>query len=172
LDGPGDLRDFFELFGGRHRGGQRARRGQLRDSILVLLADQPRNGYQLMAELSQRTLGAWHPSPGAVYPCLNQLTDEDLIESVDLDGQKCFQLTEAGQRAAAEVAGEPWADHKGHPWHPEPEAKTALNELRQLGLALRTAVSTGDAVQLGAIATEVANCRRAIFAILAQAPEN
>jgi DNA-binding PadR family transcriptional regulator len=143
----------------------------LRDSILVLLADQPRNGYQLMAELSQRTLGAWQPSPGAVYPCLNQLTDEGLIESVDLDGQKNFRLTETGRQVAADLNNEPWADHKGHPCHPGPETKSALNELRQLGLALRTAIGTGDAAQLEAIAAEVAACRRAIFAILARDPQ-
>ncbi|MDR1448697.1 MAG: PadR family transcriptional regulator, partial [Propionibacteriaceae bacterium] len=72
--------EVFAEFGWRGRG--RARRGKLRDSILVLLAERPRNGYQLMAELAERTLGAWQPSPGAVYPCLTQLAEEDLIEAV------------------------------------------------------------------------------------------
>ena len=84
--GPGPRRG-----GGRHGGrefgfpgfgpprGPRARRGDVRAALLVLLAEEPRNGYQLMQEIEQRSDGVWRPSPGSVYPALQQLEDEGLI---------------------------------------------------------------------------------------------
>src|SRR4051812_45654306 len=53
--------------GGR-RGGRRARRGDIRAAILLLLAEEPRNGYGLMQEIEERSGGVWRPSPGSVYP--------------------------------------------------------------------------------------------------------
>ena len=51
--------------GGR-RGG--ARRGDIRGAILLLLADQPMHGYQLMQEMAARTDGAWRPAPARSIP--------------------------------------------------------------------------------------------------------
>lgn len=116
-------------FGGdRHqhrRGGQqqgrarRARRGDVRNAVLHLLAGGPMNGYQLMQEISERTFGEWQPSSGAIYPALAQLEDEGLIEQVEQDGRKAYTLTDAGRRAAEDgpdpgfAAGhepaDPWA---------------------------------------------------------------
>ena len=48
-------------FGHRRR---RMRRGDVRAAILLLLGEEPRNGYQVMQELEQRSDGAWRPSPG------------------------------------------------------------------------------------------------------------
>ena len=56
-----------------------------------------------MQTLSDRTAGAWRPSPGAVYPALSQLEDEGLIEAFDNDGQKAFRLTEVGKQEASQV---------------------------------------------------------------------
>src|SRR4051812_4893983 len=44
------------------RRGTRARRGDVRTAILSLLAEAPRNGYQIMQELEQRSGGSWRPS--------------------------------------------------------------------------------------------------------------
>ena len=74
---PGAAFGFLNMF---RRGGARARRGDIRSGILALLAEQPRNGYQIMQELEQRSRGMWRPSPGAVYPALQQLEDEGLID--------------------------------------------------------------------------------------------
>src|SRR3954449_11332600 len=61
---------------GRRR---RMRRGDVRAALLVLLAEEPRNGYGLMQEIEQRSEGEWRPSPGSVYPALSQLEDEGLV---------------------------------------------------------------------------------------------
>lgn len=98
--------------GGRPGGGRpwgRARRGDVRSAILALLAERPMHGYEIIAELSQRTEGLWRPSPGSIYPTLQLLEDEGLIvaQSDEAGGKRRFSLTEEGQQAAAEVAKGP-----------------------------------------------------------------
>lgn len=91
---------------GRGRGG-RAGRGDLRQVILVLLAEKPMHGYQLIAEIGERTDGAWTPSPGGIYPNLSLLEDEGLITMSVEDGRKLATLTADG---CAQVEGNPeWA---------------------------------------------------------------
>jgi len=79
--------------------GPKASRGDVRAPILALLREGPRNGYQIMSEIEERSGGAWRPSPGAVYPALQQLADEGLIEAEEeSSGRRTFGLTEAGRR--------------------------------------------------------------------------
>src|SRR5213079_3522103 len=82
-------------FGGGRR--RRMRRGDVRAAVLVLLAEEPRNGYGLMQEIERRSDGVWRPSPGSVYPALQQLEDEGLVRSTESDGRRVFELTEAGR---------------------------------------------------------------------------
>ena len=78
--------------------GPKASRGDVRAAILALLREGPRNGYQIMSEIDERSGGAWRPSPGAVYPALQQLADEGLVEAEESSGRRTFSLTEAGRR--------------------------------------------------------------------------
>jgi hypothetical protein len=51
-------------FGPGPRGrGRKARRGDIRTAALLLLAEEPRNGYQIMQEVEERSDGVWRPSP-------------------------------------------------------------------------------------------------------------
>lgn len=95
--GPGFGHDMFDLpFGPRRRGG-RARRGDVRAALLGLLADGPNSGYGLMHGIHERSDGAWRPSPGSVYPTLQQLVDEELV-SVTGDGRRSeYTLTDDGR---------------------------------------------------------------------------
>jgi DNA-binding PadR family transcriptional regulator len=68
----------------------------------LLLAEEPRNGYQIMQEVEERSGGAWRPSPGSVYPALSQLEDEGLIRTSESDGRRVFALTDAGEALLAE----------------------------------------------------------------------
>src|SRR3954451_17930996 len=80
--------------GGRGFGRRRrASRGDVRTGALLLLAEEPRNGYQIMQELEERSEGLWRPSPGSVYPALQQLEDEGLIRSEESDGRRLYHLT-------------------------------------------------------------------------------
>src|SRR5436305_1626298 len=92
--------------GGPGRGGWRghggkARRGDIRTAALLLLAEEPRNGYAIMQEIEERSNGVWRPSPGSVYPALAQLEDEGLIRSEEADGRKQFAITDAGREQLA-----------------------------------------------------------------------
>jgi DNA-binding PadR family transcriptional regulator len=78
--------------------GPKAGRGDVRAAILALLQEGPRNGYQIMSEIEERSGGAWRPSPGAVYPALSQLADEGLIVGEESGGRRTFRLTDAGRR--------------------------------------------------------------------------
>ncbi|MEZ0374657.1 MAG: PadR family transcriptional regulator [Candidatus Sericytochromatia bacterium] len=105
MGGPGGFPPFFQ---GR-RG--RVRRGDVRAAILALLAEQPRNGYQLIQEIGERSGGNWKPSPGSIYPALQQLEDEGLVRAEDSsEGKKLFALTEAGEAWLREQPQEaaPW----------------------------------------------------------------
>jgi DNA-binding PadR family transcriptional regulator len=91
---------------GRGRGRGRAGRGDVRAAIISLLAEGPRNGYQIIQEINERTGGLWRVSSGSVYPAIAQLEDEGLIEPADGNGRKLFALTQAGREDAARNAGQ------------------------------------------------------------------
>lgn len=84
-----------------HEGGGRRRRlfdgEQLRLMILALVAEQPRHGYELIRAFTERSSGAYTPSPGMIYPLLALLADEGLIAEVEAAGaRKSFTLTPDG----------------------------------------------------------------------------
>src|SRR6202048_332236 len=133
--GPGPFGDFGGgPFGGWGRGprgrGRKARRGDIRTAALLLLAEEPRNGYQIMQEVEERSDGAWRPSPGSVYPALQQLEDEGLIRSEEHDGRKLFVLTDEGR-----VQVEQRKPDKPAPW--EQMSGEATSEHQELGRLIR-----------------------------------
>src|ERR1700712_4417473 len=81
--------------GGRGRG--RAPRGDVRAAVLQLLAEEPMHGYQLMQAIAERSGGRWTPSPGAIYPTINQLEDEGLVLVTADAGRKLVTLTDVGR---------------------------------------------------------------------------
>jgi DNA-binding PadR family transcriptional regulator len=93
--GPGGF-PFGGPGGGSWRA-RKARRGDIRSAALLLLFEEPRNGYQIMQEVEERSGGLWSPSPGSVYPALQQLEDEGLIRAEEIDGRKLFRLTDSGR---------------------------------------------------------------------------
>ena len=92
--------------------GPRAKRGDVRAAALALLAEQPMNGYQIIQEIGERSGGVWRPSPGSIYPALQQLEDEGLIRAeAGEGGRRAFQLTDEGRAYAAAHSAEltaPW----------------------------------------------------------------
>ncbi len=154
---------------GRGRGRGRARRGDVRLAVLRLLAEEPRNGYQLMQTIEERSGGNWRPSPGSVYPTLAQLEDEGLIRSSESDGSRRFEITDAGREHLQTRAGEP------APWEPaDEESEDALAEIGPLvigiGKAAWQVASAGDEGQRAQAAELLAETRRALYRILAEDP--
>lgn len=164
--GPG-YNPWFGPRGGRG-GRRRMRRGDVRAAILLLLSEEPRNGYQLMKEIEERSEGAWRPSPGSVYPALQQLEDEGLVVPEKIEGRKHFKLTEDGAKYVdenAEKLGEPWKDLTPD----ENDARRALaNQIKPLMAATGQLMQAGgdDGVRRGA--ELLAETRRKIYAILAE----
>lgn len=108
----------FGRFGGRgrhgggaglnERGGPHGRRRKqfdgeaLKTMALALIGEGASHGYELIRTFSDRSGGAYAPSPGMVYPLLTLLTETGLVEEqADGSARKSFRLTDEG---AAEVA--------------------------------------------------------------------
>ena len=70
--------------------------GEVRLAILSLLQEGPKHGYQLIKELTDRSGGLYRASAGTVYPTLQQLEDEGLVQSDHQDGRKVYRLTPEG----------------------------------------------------------------------------
>jgi DNA-binding PadR family transcriptional regulator len=151
-------------FGPRGRG-RRARRGDIRTAALLLLAEEPRNGYQIMQEVQERSGGIWSPSPGSVYPALQQLEDEGLIRTQEDDGRKLFAITDAGRTLLAERGAE-----RPAPWE-QAGAAGGAHELgrliREVASAFAQVMRTGSEAQITKAATVLAGTRRDLYRILA-----
>jgi DNA-binding PadR family transcriptional regulator len=101
---------FRDIFAGA-RQGPSVRRGEIRPLILAVLRQKPMHGYEVIQELESQSGGRWRPSAGSVYPTLQQLADEGLVTSTEVDGRRTYTLTEAGQKVAAETgARSPWTE--------------------------------------------------------------
>lgn len=154
-----------------HRGrGRRAGRGDTRAAILLLLAEQPMHGYQLIQEIEQRTEGRWRPSPGAIYPALSALEDEGLVAIVSESGRKLATLTEAGGTYVTEHAdelGDPWQAASERPEHPGRELHHALGALT--GAAEQVA-RTGTPDQVARAVAAIDAARRELYRLLADDP--
>ena len=149
---------------GRRRGRSTANRGDIRAAILALLNEEPMHGYQIIQELTERTNGAWAPSPGSVYPTLQQLADEGLVTSDDEAGRKTFALTSEGSTAAAAAEGAP-------PWEELAEMSGAINlrhSVRSLGGAARQVAMTGSADQVASAEEILNDARKRLYQLLAE----
>lgn len=104
--------DFGSDWGGKGGRGPRGRSrmfgsGELRLTLLGLVAEAPRHGYELIKAIEELSGGNYAPSPGVVYPTLNLLTDEGLIaEQAGESARKSFEVTEAGRAELADRAEE------------------------------------------------------------------
>jgi DNA-binding PadR family transcriptional regulator len=156
--------------GGGPRGprgrGRRARRGDIRTAALLLLAEEPRNGYQIMQEVQERSGGMWSPSPGSVYPALAQLEDEGLIRTEESDGRKLFAITDDGRALLAERGAE-----RPAPWEQTGDGAGGMHELgrlmREVASAFMQVMRTGSEGQVAKAAGVLAGTRRDLYRILA-----
>lgn len=149
------------------RRGGRARRGDVRTAILVLLAEEPRNGYQLMTEIERRSEGVWRPSPGSTYPALQQLEDEGLVRVETEGGGRTFHLTDRGREAAAALkeSAPPWAEAASQ----DPTDLRELAQLiRQVSVAAMQVAQAGTAPQVTEARKVLVEARRALYRLLAE----
>jgi len=169
---PGGGRHFGGGRGPWQRPGPRARRGDVRAAILdVLHADveQNLNGYQVIQKIAERTDGAWKPSPGSVYPTIQQLEDEGLLATAEDAGRKVLRLTDAGRSYVTEHPDEMaavWA-----PFDEESDAEDGTDLKKVIGqtmAAIWQIASTGTTAQVEEAAQVLAETRRKLYTILAE----
>jgi DNA-binding PadR family transcriptional regulator len=167
--GPRGFGPGFGGFGPRGfmpPGPQRKRRGDVRSAILSLLGDKPSNGYGLIKEIAERSGGTWTPSPGSVYPTLQQLVDESLIEAVGEGRRTEFALTDEGRAWVAEHAEElerVWASVTERT-----DADAGLHEsvAKLMGVVHQFRFAANDEQRARAVA-QLDEARRALYGILA-----
>lgn len=151
--------------GPRHQRG-RAGRGDVRSAVLSLLTEQPMHGYQIIQEIERRSHGAWKPSPGSVYPTLQQLEDEGLVRAEEQEGRRVYRLTEDGQRVTADKAQEfagMWDAFTPR------EDDTQLGDLVfQVGAAFVHVMRTGNPEQIAQARKVLARTRSDLYRILGE----
>jgi len=127
------------------------------------------HGYQLMQTIADRSGGRWTPSPGAIYPTLNQLEDEGLVTVTADSGRKLVTLTETGRQHVAEH-GENWPDPfaAASGEHPGANLRVLLEELH---IAARQVARNGSDAQRAAAAEILGGARRSLYLLLADGPE-
>src|SRR5690349_9535898 len=147
--------------------GPKVSRGDVRAAILALLREGPRNGYQIMSEIEERSGGAWRPSPGAVYPALQQLADEGLIEAEESSGRRAFRLTDEGRRYVEEnpeMARAAWESMaQGEPG----EVPGLFVQAARLGGSIVQMARDGTPEQIHAAEALLEQTRRSMYQILA-----
>jgi DNA-binding PadR family transcriptional regulator len=160
----------FGRFGGPggFPGGPRARRGDVRAAALLLLAEGPLNGYQIMQEIEKRSDGIWRPSPGSVYPALAQLEDEGLVRTEEIGDRRNYVLTDAGRAEVderGEELGAPWEQMTGAV---DDDIGALFREMRRLGMAAGQIGHLGSANQVAKARSILAEARRALYSVLAE----
>jgi DNA-binding PadR family transcriptional regulator len=148
--------------------GPKVRRGDVRAAILSLLAEQSRNGYQIIQEIAERSGGVWKPSSGSVYPALQLLEDEGLVEVATEEGRRTFRLTEAGRTYVEQHKDEvtaPWEAMKAD-YDDSPAELFPL--LGQLAMAAVQVSQAATPTQMKQARQVLADARRGLYQILAE----
>ena len=166
--GPRRRRGMAHGRGHAGHGRGRMRRGDIRTAVLAVLSDGPGHGYDVIQRLEDKTEGSWRPSPGSVYPMLQLLADEGLAQSVERDGKRVYELTDAGRAETAqriEAAG-------GTPWELANRSDSNFGELRdnarQLHLAVRQVAASGRPEQVERAVEIVRDARKQLYGLLAE----
>ncbi|MGD9961424.1 PadR family transcriptional regulator [Nocardioides sp.] len=174
---PPWVQELVRSFGGPDMGakarGPKVRRGDVRAAILDVLAVEPMNGYQIIQQISERSAGAWKPSPGSVYPTVQQLEDEGLIEGQEREGRRVLVLTEEGRTYVAEHPDELRAT-----WRPfeatgdEVAAAAGVGDLKpvigQVMGAVWQIMVSGTDQQRAEAADVLGETRRRLYGLLAE----
>lgn len=166
--GPAGPFGAFFGTGGPWGRGPKAKRGDVRAAILALLDEGPRNGYQIIQEINERSGGSWKPSPGAVYPALQQLADEGLVVSEEAEGRRTFRLTDAGRAYVTEHRDEIGAPWEAMAFDPGAELTDLFKLAAQCSSALVQVAQAGDDQQMEQAKAVLNETRRKLYRILAE----
>ncbi|MDE1860777.1 MAG: PadR family transcriptional regulator [Candidatus Micrarchaeota archaeon] len=69
----------------------------LRYWVLYMVSKDEMTGAQIIDQMEHHTMGYWKPSPGSIYPLLNDLAGEGLIRARVKNTMKYYSITEKGR---------------------------------------------------------------------------
>lgn len=151
----------------RHGRGRRSRRGDVRAAILALLLERPMHGYEMIQEIKERSGDLWRPSPGSVYPTLQLLADEGLINDEGQGSRRLYALTDEGRTAAEAIETPPWEEIARDADPRDVNLRDAIGQL--MGATMQVVQAANDEQKKRAV--EVLNtARRELYSILGEAP--
>ena len=175
---PPWLAGLFGMGQPEQRRGPRVRRGDVRSAILDVLREaaereEPINGYQVIQQIADKSNGAWRPSPGSVYPTIQQLQDEGLVEEDQERGRRTLKLTGTGATYVHENA-----DQLDAVWVPferreraERESGSDFSDLKpeigQVMGAVWQILTQGSDQQRAAAVDILVDTRRRLYGVLA-----
>ena len=170
--GPGNSVNIGHPWFGRSKQRKGFRLGDVRAAVLGLLAEQPMHGYQIIQEIAERSGGVWQPSPGSIYPVLQQLEDEGLVLIEQTEGRKVANLTEAGRAYVEENRaefGEVWKALSNHNVDESTQEMRNLSvTLKEVGTAAKQVAKVGTGSQVAEARKVLADTRRRLYLILAE----
>ncbi len=77
-------------------------KGYIRIAALILLNKKPHHGYEMMKAVDERTSGFWKPTPGGIYPILQDLENSGYIkgewETETKRKRKIYSITPEGKK--------------------------------------------------------------------------
>lgn len=118
-------------------------RGALKFLVLDLVRTRPRHGYDIIREIEERSFGFYSPSPGSIYPTLQLLEDQGLVQSADEEGRRIYRITDAGESFLAQhqerLQRHRDRFHRGCMGRAREEGAEYLREIRRLLKELREA---------------------------------
>ncbi len=165
--------EFGGPFGGfGHRGGPRgrgrkARRGDIRTAALLLLAEEPRNGYQIMQEVQERSAAGVAPEPGLGLPGAaaargrgpDPLAGDRRAQAVRHHRRRPKFVDERGSERPA-----PW-DEMGEEYSGNAHELGRL--MREVAFAFTQVIRTGSEAQISSAGEVLSSTRRDLYRILA-----
>jgi DNA-binding PadR family transcriptional regulator len=126
------------------------------------------HGYEMIQEIKERSGELWRPSPGSVYPTLQLLADEGLINDEGSGSRRLYALTEEGRAAAAKIETPPWEEIARDADPRDVNLRDAIGQL--MGATAQVAQAATDSQKKRAV--EVLNeARRELYAILGESPQ-
>lgn len=147
----------------------RAKRGMIKAAVFAALTEGPMHGYQIMQRIQDLSGGAWRPSPGSVYPTLQEFEDRDLVTSEEVEGKRVYALTETGAAEADKLRDTegklPWMTAEG-PTGTRMRLKQAIGGL---AAAARQVGMSGSDEDVEKTLEILADARKRIYGLLAEA---
>ncbi len=147
----------------------RARRGMIKAAVFAALAEGPMHGYQIMQRIQELSGGMWRPSPGSVYPTLQEFEDRDLVKSEEVEGKRVYSLTDTGTAEADKLRDTegnlPWMTAEG-PAGTRMKLKQAVGSL---AAATRQVGMSGSDEMVDRTLEILADARKRIYGLLAEA---